>query len=262
VPPLERAGIAARAAVVAERGSARPDRGAQDPPQMAMQLRHRRAGEVGGAREGVDPRRPQDLVDVDVAETGDHRLIEQQRLHAAATAEPAAELGEGDPERVRAERARARAVAGARGARGSGSGAAVHPDAAEPPRIADAQLVVAARERDPQVRVAPERCPARRQGDAAAHAEVQDHHARRREVQREPLPVPLDARHAPPDEVRRRRGGRRHDVVRTRHVHGGERRADEVAREVARDRLDLRQLRHAAIVARTRRPANARGARP
>ena len=79
--------------VVVDRRAAPLDRLGQDGPDLAVEARLVGRAEGRAPPERVEPRAPERLVGVDVADPGDERLVEQQRL------EPAAPAAQARPER-------------------------------------------------------------------------------------------------------------------------------------------------------------------
>ena len=78
--------VAVGRGVVVDRAAAPLDRLGQDRPDRLVQAALVGGPERPGRPQRVEPRRPQRLVGVDVADAGEERLVEQQRLEPARSA--------------------------------------------------------------------------------------------------------------------------------------------------------------------------------
>ena len=99
--------VAVGRGVVVDRAAAPLDRLGQDPPDRVVEVPLVGRPQRPGGPQRMEPRGPQRLVGVDVADPGDERLVEQERLEPALPpAQPAPEVAhrERRVERLRTER--------------------------------------------------------------------------------------------------------------------------------------------------------------
>ena len=129
--------------VVVDRAAAALDRLAQDRPDIAVQPALVGRPQRPDGPQRMEPRRPQRLVRVDVADAGEERLVEQQRLEPAlALAQPPPEIADRERllERLRSDtREDGRAAHGVDELAGHRI-AAVQPDPPEFADVAEADL--------------------------------------------------------------------------------------------------------------------------
>ncbi len=230
------------------------------PPHLVRRQR------VGGAQR-VEACPPQRLVGVDVADAGDERLVQQQRLEPRrAPAQPLRQLGGGEGRGQRLRPVAAEHVAdpvrrlGVRHPLGPTArlrwtahqpAALPQADAPELAHVAVAQLPsIGQLEHDPRVGIV--RRAGRRHDQRAGHAQRHGHDPPIGQVDEHALGAPADAA-----DLRAADLG--HELLRLRMADGplpahlgiGDLRARDPALQVARDGLDLGQLGHLA----TRRAA-------
>ena len=166
--------IAVGRGVVVDRASAPHDRLGQDPPDLVVQMPLVRRAQRAGRPERVESGRPQRLVGVDVADPGDERLVEQERLEPARPlAQPASEVADRERrvERLGPERREDRAAADLGHQLAGHRVAAVEPDLPELADVAEAHLAAVGQlEDEPHVRV--HGCLGRDDEQLAGHLEV------------------------------------------------------------------------------------------
>ena len=149
--------IAVGRRVVVDRAPATLDGLGQDGPDRVVQPSFVGRPERPGGPQRMEPGGPQRLVGVDVADAGQERLVEQQRLEPAGSSpDPAPEVthGEGRIERLRSERREDRRPADLGDQVAAQRIAAVQPDPAELADVAEPELpAVGQLEDQPDIRV-------------------------------------------------------------------------------------------------------------
>src|SRR5581483_4412976 len=242
------AGGAVGVDVVGEAGAAVGDAALEHGDDRRVQPRGALGREGVGAAARGDRGVVQRLARVDVADAGEARLVEQERLDVAARgAELRAQVagGERGIERVEAENLQLRRRRQIR--------SVITAQNAESARVDVAQLG-GAFERKHRVRVRAARLGARLDQQVAAHAEVDEQHVLRREIDQQVLADAADG----VDARVLARGAQAGAIDRAaqrkaRGLDAEHAAADEVRLQAARHRLDLGQLRHAAWLRRWRR---------
>ena len=149
--------IAVGRRVVVDRAPATLDGLGQHGPDRVVQPSFVGRPERPGGPQRMEPRRPQRLVGVDVADAGQERLVEQQRLEPAGSPPdqaPEVTHGEGRIERLRSERREDRRPADLGDQVAAQRVAAVQPDPAELADVAEPELpAVGQLEDQPDIRV-------------------------------------------------------------------------------------------------------------
>ena len=158
--------VAVGRGVVVDRAAAPLDGLGQDPPDRLVEAALVGRAQRAGRPQRMEPRRPQRLVGVDVADPGEEGLVEQERLEPALPPpQPAPEVAhrERRVERLRAERREDRRPADLGDELAGHRVAPVQPDPPELADVAEAQLAAVGQlEDEPDVRVLRRRRPARR----------------------------------------------------------------------------------------------------
>ncbi len=202
--------------------------------------------------ERVQPRAEERLVDVDVAEAGEERLVEQQRLQA----HPPPRQGRGErlgrpvvAERLRPERAQAVGQLGIVQQRDP-------PEAAD---VAEAQLV-AVREGERRALEAVARRGVRQDAQLPGHPQVDHQVLAAVQIDDQELGAAADPAHPPPGQplrqcLRRRRGDRARPFEEAQASEGA---ADDLPLQAAADRFDFGEFGHRRLSA----PTGARRALP
>ena len=208
-------------------------------PRVAL-ARH-----LAGRAQRRNPGREQGFGHVDVAHAHHHPLVHQEGLHRrlAATAQPEQVVA------VEVLTQRLRAQPGQQRMRLSGR---LPQQAAEAPRVGEAQHATVAHEPDVDVVVRPGRGVAGQHAQAAGHAQVQQG-AARGGVEQEVLGAPAHGVDALPREAVGDLGRDRPAQVGAAQQHVAHARAFEVRRQSAARGLDFGQLRHAGSVGARRR---------
>ncbi len=240
VPFLKRARSARRVRIVPKRGAAGVDRRTQRLPNPARQAAYPGVAHVRCPRGRMDARNKQRFVAVDVAEAGNHPLIEKQGLDLPAPATQTPQRRNADGQGIRPGRRQA----GGRTVRPG-----VKPDAAEPPRIADAKVGGAPRKTHANVRVASQRRAARFELRPTAHPEVNDQFSRRPERKDDSLSDAFDAVETAARQSALKRPPAPAHVIRPGNPYRRHHRSDQRTTKLAHDRLNFGQLGHRRIVA-------------
>jgi len=168
--------------VIAKRRTALVDRSAKQPPHRVDQAAQLRGRQRSGGAKRVQASSVQELVDVNVSESGDATLIEQGRFdREAAALKLSAKSSRRDPQGVFAESGEA--------VLGQGFGVQVSPQAAEAARVVEEQHTsVVERPDDVSVRVGRVA-----EGESAGHAQVDGESASRSADQRQLLAMTEEA---------------------------------------------------------------------
>jgi len=239
-PVLEGAAIAGGVAKIVERRAAVADGAAQDVEDGGVQALPARRGQAPGRRCGMNPGAMQRLAGVDVPDTDHDRGIHEEVLHRFANASGAfGEIrdGEAGAERLGPEVPEARVAIELL--------ARHHEQHAEAARIGVTQLAATC-ERQPHMRVRPERRSQRLERQPAAHPQMQNQHGGIGEVHEQVLRAPLEGFDAAADERRAQPGWYEPRAQpRLRNRHGRDRASEEYRLQAAPQSLDLGKLGHA-----------------
>ena len=239
--------VAFRGGVVVDRAAASHDRLGEDSPDREVEAPLVGRSQGGRRPEGVEPGGPERLVGVDVADAGHERLVQEERLQASAAGPqpaPKGTDGEGILEGLRTGPGEDRRPTGLMNRLARCGIEVVEADSPELADIAETELPAVV-EGDDQADVTVERRPGRDHEQLPGHLEVDRHEGPTGQPDHELLAAASDGLDAAAGEGRPDRVGGVGAQRPRPEAHGvGDGRVEDQAAEVARDRLDLGELRH------------------
>lgn len=211
---------------------------AQTPPQTANFFR----AQAGGGNQGMEPRREQDLIGIDVADTGQKALVEKQALQTACAApDETREFVEADLKRFRAKTLESAFL--------SARLPPIQSQPAEFSHIPEAEVFAPSGETEDKMGVPVARPAGWTQQELSGHLEMKDQARSILQGDDQVFAPPAQLGHPKPLKPPQvgRPAALQHMPM--KHAAAGDPPADEAAVQAPPNGLDLREFRHGGILA-------------
>jgi hypothetical protein len=240
---LEFAGSAFHRRVIADRRAAMANRLAKNATHRAVEQRNRLRRKFARSREGMNARRKERFVAINVAEPAQAVLIHQERLDLPSASQDFPKAGQRNLQRVGSQRRQWKSAC-----------FPLIPNAAESPRIAKANLPLTAVQLQEEMGVHKLRRIDGENLNAPGHSQMTDELPAGTQLDCDALALAMNRCNRLAAQLAQIGAGGMAHVGGLRNANFANDGADDFRPQARRDRLDFRQLRHLHHCRRTMRP--------